>query len=114
MAESGRDYELLSPLPDSVVRVRFIGRFQGADVLWDMQLFTLPRYWREKGGALAAQAFDPNVRGVIEIRPRSDGELELSVAVNVTRLTEPEVRKAIIMIRNYKALRIGRHVWGTV
>lgn len=112
LAEAGADYDLLSALPDSFARVRFIGQFQGAEVLWDMRLYTLPRYWRERGGALAAKAFDPNVRGVIEIRARADGELELDVAVNVTRLTEPEVRKAIIMMRNYKALKLGRHVWG--
>lgn len=106
------DYELLSVLPDSKAEVRFIGRFQGQEILWHMTLFTLPRYWRERAGALASYAADLSVRGVLDLRLRAGRTPDLRVALNVPVIDQPVVRKAIILVRNYRLLREGVQVWG--
>lgn len=106
------DYQLLGNLPDSKAEVRFIGTFQGQEILWHMTLFTLPRYWRERAGALASHAANLSVRGVLDLRLKEGRAPDLRVALNVPIIDEPVVRKAIILVRNYRRLREGVQVWG--
>lgn len=112
LQQHAADYQLFTPLPDSKAEVRFIGPFQGQDMLWHMTLFTLPRYWRERAGALAAQAANLRVRGVLDLRLPTNRAPDLRVALNVNAIDEPVVRKAIIMVRNYRRLKEGVQIWG--
>ncbi|MGA7799619.1 MAG: hypothetical protein WCC36_02315 [Gammaproteobacteria bacterium] len=107
----GRDgdagVQCLSPLPDSRARIRFSGVFQGREVLWDMRLYTLRRYAQEHPGQ------EPGtLRAFIDIAPDEDGQYRLEVGLDVPVIDEPTVRKAVLMIRNYRRLRLGRHEWG--
>lgn len=100
------DYALLSPLPGTLAHARFIGPFAGRDVLWDMQLMTLARYAQMYGRPTAE-----GLRGLMHIAPGSEHAYRLEVALNVPLIDEPSLRKTIVMMRNYKQLRLGLRTW---
>lgn len=110
LAASDSDYVLLSPLPDTAARAQFIGPFQGREVLWDMQLYTLGRHEQERGRVPTAPNF--SLRGLMIIEPDTADVYRLEVALNVPVIDETVVRKTIVMMRNYRALRLGLRTWG--
>jgi len=101
------DFLCLSPLPGEAARVCFDGDFQGRPTRWDMQLQTLAHWRRGAAGEVGA------ARGVIEVGGERDGARAVVVALDVPSIDRPTVRKAVTMIRHYRALGPGRHVWGT-
>jgi hypothetical protein len=105
------DYELLSPLPDSYVHVRFSGPFQGDRVTWDLHLYTLAAYYaahpREEHSGEISSASQQFMN--IETGRAVDPVITVALAVSV--IDEPTVRKCVIMIRNYKRLHPGWHAW---
>ena len=103
-------FTCLSALPAESARVRFTGRFEGRATRWEMRLQTLAR-WRE--GA-SGPTPEPPGRGVIEVGEERDGRRELLVALEVPQIDLPTVRKAVVMIRNYRGLHAGRHIWGAI
>jgi hypothetical protein len=110
LAVHGGDYVLLSSLPDTLAHARFIGRFQGRDVVWDMHLYTLARHEQERGRVPTAPDF--SLRGLMLIEPESEHGYRLEVALNVPVIDEPAIRKTIVMMRNYRQLRLGLSTWG--
>jgi hypothetical protein len=99
LAAGGDDYVCDGPLGGRGARLRFIGRYQDRDVVWDAELIALAA----DGGA-AAQFLDigaPGPRGV-----------PISIGLGVSFIDRPTVLKAIVMVRNYKRLRPGRHEFG--
>lgn len=111
LAESGADYLCLSTLPDSLVRVRFLGRFQDRPVAWEATIYTLRRYREEQSAQNAAAAQSPSGRPFIDIAPSADGSFQLTVGLNLAIIDAPVVKKTIIMVRNYRRLRVGRMEW---
>lgn len=107
LAFNGADYALLSDLPDTMARARFIGRFEGREVVWDMQLYTLPRYQQERG-----KIADIALRGLMHIAPSSEHVYQLEVALNVPMIDESTLKKTMVMMRNYRQLHLGLHTWG--
>lgn len=110
LAAHGGDYVLLTPLPDTLAHARFIGRFQGREVVWNMRLYTLARHEQERGRVPTAPGFA--LRGLMIIEPETDDTCRLEVALNVALIDEPVIRKTIIMMRNYRQLRVGLRTWG--
>lgn len=110
LSASGGDYVLYSRLPDTLGRVRFIGTFQGREVVWDMRVYTLARHEAEHGRIPVARDF--RLRGLILVEPEADGLMPVEVALDVPEIDETVVRKTIVMVRNYRLLRLGLHTWG--
>lgn len=108
--EQDARFECLSALPAGQARVRFSGPFQGAAVCWDMHLYTLECYQRERAQQRCADSRGP--RPFIDISRGENGEYRLEVGLNVPVIDEPTIRKVLVMIRNYRRLRLGRHEWG--
>ncbi len=108
LALAGADYLCLSALPGTRVRVRFLGPFEGREQLWDMTLCTLDRYWADCGDADRPS----HGRLFFEIGEAVDGARSIVVGLSVPSIDEATVRKAIIMVRNYRRLQVGRHEWG--
>ena len=50
MSISLDDYEVLTPLPGESVKVRFVGPYKGDSVVWNLQLYTVDKYFREVAG----------------------------------------------------------------
>lgn len=78
------------------VRLRFTGPFDGRTVIWD----ALFRIAREN---------EPNA---IEIGPEGAEGILLTVTLALPCFDLPAIRNAVIMIRQYKRLRPGRHEYG--
>lgn len=92
------DYRCDSPLGEQTVRARFIGRFEQQEVVWDAELIAL-------AGAEGAQFIDIATPGELG--------MPIKIGLQVACIDQPTVEKAIIMVRNYKRLRIGRHNFGS-
>jgi hypothetical protein len=110
LAATGSDYVLLSALPETKIKARFIGQFDGREVVWDAAIYTLVRHQQECGRVPTATNF--SLRGLMLIEPASPHTYRLDVALNVPLIDEPVIKKTIVMVRNYRRLRIGLHTWG--
>lgn len=94
--------ELLGPIGNASLRLRFDGPFQGRTVTWDATFATLTAC----SGNPAPQ------RNFIEIGQETDRGIPLTVGLNVPCIDLPTVRKTMMMIRQYKRLGPGRHEYG--
>lgn len=110
LTASGEDFMLLSPLPKDIVHVRFIGAFERRTVVWDMHLYTLARYALEQREMPALPKL--SLRGLIHIERSSAQVYRLEVALKVPIIDQPTIKKAILMMRNYRKLQLGLHAWG--
>jgi hypothetical protein len=94
----GIRYTLLeAPRPDRVV-VAFRGPFLGQDTLWKATLLTIPR-------TATGSAY-------IEIGELTPEGRALTVGLDLPAIDEPVILRTIVMIRQYKRLRGGRHDFG--
>ena len=103
----GIEFNLLAPLT-AQARFRFTGRFQDREVVWDTTLLTLAHYHNEQ--AAVAQAVERSP--FLEIGAETATGRALRVALDIERIDEPAILRTIIMIRQYKRLRLGRHEFG--
>lgn len=77
-----------------------------------MQLQTLA-HWREGLSNDADEiSHADGICGIIDVGEEHGGTRALVVALEVPVIDMPTVRKALIMVRNYRRLRPGRHTWG--
>lgn len=112
-AQTEIEYTALSPLGGQIVHIRFSGQFHGEKVIWDTRLITLQECYQQavRAGNLAKdkpfQLFQ-----FIEIECLRPTEMSLTIGIDVPVIDAPTVLKCIIMIHNYKRLRIGRHEYG--
>lgn len=109
LAANAEDFVLLSTLPDAAAHAQFIGRFEGCDVVWDMHLYTLARYWQARNAVPAAA--DLSLRGLMNIAP-GEQVYHLEIALNIPVINVAALKKTIVMMRNYRMLRVGQHRWG--
>ncbi len=107
-------YEALEPLDGPSARIRFSGRLQGREVIWQARLRTLEDVWRERLAARELPADTPmTLRQYIDIARDGDpAAWPLEVALAVPAIDAPTAFKTIIMIHNYKRLAPGRHEYG--
>ena len=102
LAESGSDYLCATALPNDTVQVRFIGQFQQRAVVWDATICTLSHCYPDT----------PSAMPFMEITVGDEGLCQIKVGLNLPHIDEPTIKKTIIMVRNYKRLKPGRHEWG--
>ena len=112
-AQTGCEYTALSPLGGQTAHIHFSGRFHGQKVIWDTHIITLQECYRQ---AIRADnlAKDETVTlfQYIEIEHKGPTEMILNIGIDVPLIDAPTVFKSMIMIHNYKRLRIGRHEYG--
>ena len=110
----GSDFVCKSPLPASSATVLFFGSFQEKIVLWCMNLTALKSQEMED----VADALGTSSRSLmcpfIEIIEGDEGIYSLNVGLDLKTIDEAVIKKTIIMIRNYKRLRIGRIEFGSM
>lgn len=101
LQREGIEYRLIEEPSEAEARFEFVGRFDGRPVIWLTRL-----------SALKAMSDDTGDRmQYIEIGHETDGRRELAVGLNLAHIDPPAILKTVIMIRNYKRLREGRHEW---
>jgi len=114
--ESGHiDYERCGPEADDWAVICFDGSFQGQAVSWRAEVQTLERIYR---GALAGRNLPPGspleLQQFIDIPqpPRPGVPAAIHIALDVARLDHPTLLKTVVMVRQYKRLKLGRHDYG--
>jgi hypothetical protein len=88
-------YELLSATTDEA-RLRFIGPFEGAQVVWEARV-------RRVGAGESRH---------IAVGARNADAVALEIGLDVAAVDEPTLRKTVVMVRQWKRLRAGRHEFG--
>lgn len=107
LIKSGEDFIVLSPIPASKVRLRFIGRFNNEEVLWDTIVQTLTSYNSDEERSIISRS-----PALMQIDPDEDKVYKLKVALSVPVIDIPTIKKTIIMVRGYKRLTLGLHEFG--
>ena len=96
-----RDFICNTSLPAASVSVQFLGNFLGERVVWDMTLATLAGHRNAIGDPASVPC------PFIQIDTGANGAYPILVGLDLPCIDEPAIRKTIIMVRNYKRLRIG-------
>lgn len=111
LAKTGKNYLALSPIPALKVQLRFTGKLNEQEVLWDATLQTLASYLAENPQAKpSGKTF--KARSFMQVEPPQDNVSALKVVLAVPLIDEPTINKTIIMIRCYKRLKVGYHEFG--
>ncbi len=112
-AQTQSDYTALSPLGGQCAHIRFSGQFHGRQVTWDTHLVTLQEVYRQGIANGSITVDEPiSLSQFIEIEETGPNEMSLKIGIDVPAIDAPTVFKCMIMIHNYKRLRIGRHEYG--
>ncbi len=101
-------YALLEPLTPVQARFRFRGPFQGREICWDATFLTLENYHARQ----PASADPVTRRPFIEIGAVDSDPRPLTVALDIPHIDEAAILRAIVMIRQYRRLHVGRHEFG--
>jgi len=100
-------YTLIQQINTQLAHIKFTGPFQDKIVTWDTHFFTL------KGYIAQENIKNTELKQFIEIQPVRADVMKLTVALNIDAITNPNIQKMIIMIKQYKNLSIGRHEYGS-
>jgi hypothetical protein len=80
----------------------------GKPVNWNAHIMTLSWYVKNRPDCLS-----DTIKQFIKITPSEEnGDFALKIGLATVRIDHPAILKTIIMIQNYKRLRIGRHEYG--
>ena len=99
-------YTLIQQINDEHAHIKFEGPFQGKNVTWDTNFYTLNAYSAEQNIPSTEQ------KQFINIEPVDTNILKLTIALKIKKINAPNILKMIIMINQYKNLSIGRHDYG--
>ena len=113
LSHTGGEFQLLTRLPAARARVRFVGRFEDKEVVWDAELTTLTAYGYSAESATDKLA-ESGLRPFINIGEKNDDFQSVIVGLPLSEITLPEIRKTMVMMRNYKRLKRGFHEYGEV
>lgn len=91
------EYIAYSTVGQREVNVAFAGRFESLPVVWNAIIRCLPADANE----LQQQFIDINAQD--PIRP------EITIGLPLATINEPDILKTIMMVRQYRNLRRGRH-----
>lgn len=112
LQQSGCDFICNTQLPASVALISFLGSFQGRIVLWNMSLSTLPCHRLVDTSTSVTEKSALQSRPFIEIKADGEGIYTLKIGLGLQEIDGPAIKKAIIMVRNYKRLKIGLTEFG--
>ncbi len=108
LAHSGQDFIYSNTPSNDCARIRFLGTFKSAEVIWDATVMTLTCY-----NARQAQENKPAVqRQFIDIARTGDIRRRIVIGLGLKNIDMPALMKTIIMVRQYKRLHTGRHEFG--
>lgn len=108
LAREGRNYIYTNKPADDRAEIRFLGMFEGSELIWNANVMTLNYYNSHR-----AQAHLPvTTRQFIEVAETGNTARRITIGLDLTRIDPPALLKTIIMVRKYKRLRTGRHEFG--
>jgi len=103
-----RDIEVIERLDPAHIRIQFSGAYQQPNVVWDANIMSFKYY----------QLRHPNFHGeygehtaLMKVK-NVDVTLRLiTIALPVTDITHAELIKTVVMVRNYRAMKVGLRQW---
>jgi hypothetical protein len=104
----GIHFSLLEPVTPVRARFAFAGPFGGQEIVWDATLVTLDAYHR----AQPPEARPIQRHSFIEIGHNGTTGRTVCIGLDIPAIDEAVILRAIIMMRRYKRLRVGRHEFG--
>lgn len=99
-------YELIKQYDSQHTHIKFDGSFMGKTVTWDTQFFSLKGYLKQKN------IKNLNSKQFIHIEPGDTDTLKLTVVLKIQKISEPNIQKMMIMVKQYKNLTLGLHEYG--
>lgn len=96
-------YTIINKFNAHYIHIKFSGPFQGKTVTWNTHFFTLQGYIDQKN------IKNKTLKQFIDIQPTETGEMKLEIALNISEISNPNIQKMMIMVKQYKNLSIGRH-----
>ena len=111
------EYKLQQRHSADHVEVEFSGTLHNQPVTWHAHIRTLHDYCLHE--LTSSREHDSNTSGIIHIQPFIDISIEnnihrLTVALNLPVIDDAAILRTIIMIRQYKRLKPGRHQYGDI
>jgi len=100
------EFTALTALNKKRVDVQFKGKFKNKKIVWNASIFTLDSLLQDKGMQHEEQ------RQAITIEAAEDNHYKIIIELDVKLITESTVFKTMLMIHNYKKLKVGRHEFG--
>ncbi len=98
-----RDYKIIQKDCDQSVEFIFTGRLSNQPVIWNTRLSTLE--------SIASSQHKSRLRQFIHIQ-QIDNIYQANIGLYLKQIDLAAIKRTIIMIRNYKKLRLGRHIYG--
>lgn len=99
-------FALIKQFNSKHAHINFEGKFQGKNVIWDTHFFTTDEYYSVE------MCDDTKMKQFINIEPQKNNTMKLTVALKLAEITEPNILKMMIMIKQYKNLSFGLHEYG--
>jgi len=103
LAQQEEDFVILGSLQPDRAHIRFLGKHTGHTVIWDAHVHAL-LHGRTPAAGSTAQ--------FIDVGPPDGPLADISIGLAIEHIDLPVLRKTVIMIRNYRRLRPGRHEFG--
>jgi len=108
LAASGQDFIYTGEPADDCTGIRFLGTFQGVELVWDATIMTLAFY-----NECQARNYRPQTRRqFIDVAQSGNILRRIDIGLDLKRIDNPVLLKTIIMTRKYKRLHTGRHEFG--
>jgi len=104
----GVHFTLLDPVQPQRAHFAFCGPFEGQDTVWEARLSTLDAYHHAQPPVVAAVERRP----FIEIAAPTTNGRAVHIVLDVPAIDEAVILRTIIMMRQYRRLRVGRHEFG--
>ncbi len=108
LTESSIEYIADTALGEAIAVVEFAGEFEGQPVVWKATVTALNADQNAARNFQAAQAAVQYIDVSTEQHAEND-VLPVEIGLFVSQIDEPTVFKVIMMVRQYKNLRRGRH-----
>lgn len=107
------DTHIIPGINTGKVVFQFEGHYHGKPVTWQCTLQTLDKYYQE---LLDTNKVEPGtevkLKRFINVVDVDTPTPSINIALDVKNIDEPTIRKAIIMVHNYKKLHEGLHEYG--
>jgi len=92
-------YVLIKKYDNQHAHIKFAGSFQNQAVTWDTQFSQ-------------ESIENKSLKQFLHIEADKNDVFKLTIVLKIPEITEPNIQKMMIMVKQYKKLTLGRHEYG--
>ena len=104
-------YKIINRESDQSVRLEFTGVFEGKEIVWHASIKSLYACLLEQQASAKSCMGVAKLHQFIDIK-YCNNAYQVEIGLNLNQIDEPAIKRAIIMMRKYKRLHLGRHEYG--